>query len=218
MGKTARTKLALTILLVLLSAILAGIVWPRPVISPVGETLPEPGSTSPPLSLDPLIRPPLGDALSRISKKPFGIKISTASSPVSPERFNGYHTGVDFEILPGEEDTAVPVMAICSGPLLMKKTAAGYGGVAVQECELEKQTVTVIYGHLGLASISIQTGTEMAAGEAFAVLGRGYSSETDQERKHLHLGIHKGASLSILGYAQNEADLDDWLDAAIYLR
>ena len=33
----------------------------------------------------------------RITKKPFGIFITTQNSPVQPERFSGYHTGVDVE-------------------------------------------------------------------------------------------------------------------------
>ncbi|NTU99252.1 hypothetical protein HGA64_04600 [Candidatus Falkowbacteria bacterium] len=41
--------------------------------------------------------PPISDALSRVTKKPFGIKVSPKNSSVSPERFTGYHTGVDFE-------------------------------------------------------------------------------------------------------------------------
>lgn len=44
---------------------------------------------------------PLTDAAARITKKPFGIFITPQNSPVQPERFSGFHTGTDFEILPG---------------------------------------------------------------------------------------------------------------------
>jgi murein DD-endopeptidase MepM/ murein hydrolase activator NlpD len=161
---------------------------------------------------------PLSDALSRVTKKPFGLKVSPGHSPINPEKFSGYHTGVDFETLPSEADVDVSVMAVCTGPLLMKKIATGYGGVAVQECQLDNQIATIIYGHLRSAAIVPKVGEEMAAGQTFAVLGTGYSSETDGERKHLHLGIHIGSVINILGYVQNSADLSGWLDALKYLK
>lgn len=83
--------------------------------------------------------------------------------------------------------------ALCSGPLLEKITASGYGGVAVQEYELNNQPVTVVYGHVKLSSISIKSGQQLKAGDKLAVLGEGFSAETGGERKHLHIGIHKGA-------------------------
>ncbi|MCL5774898.1 MAG: hypothetical protein M1333_01655, partial [Patescibacteria group bacterium] len=58
-----------------------------------------------------LLFPPLDKALERVTKKPFGIKISPQNSPVSPERFSGFHTGVDFETFPDEQDTGVSVYA-----------------------------------------------------------------------------------------------------------
>jgi hypothetical protein len=169
-------------------------------------------STVPPLVL------PLSNALTRVTKKPFGIKVSPGHSPVSPEKFSGYHTGVDFETLPSEANSDVPVSAVCSGPLLLKEWATGYGGVAVEKCQLNKQTVTIIYGHLRYSSITPKVGTEMTAGQTFAVLGTGYSTETDGERKHLHLGIHLGSAINILGYVQNQTDLKNWLDALKYLQ
>jgi hypothetical protein len=50
-----------------------------------------------------------------VTKKPFGIRVSPSDSPVQPERFVGYHSGVDFEIKAGEEDQSLPVTAICAG-------------------------------------------------------------------------------------------------------
>ncbi|MFA6460620.1 MAG: hypothetical protein WCV73_05285 [Patescibacteria group bacterium] len=157
---------------------------------------------------------PLSSARERVTKKPFGIKISPQDSPVSPEKFSGYHTGVDFEILPGEEDAVVPVSAVCSGPLIFKSgSVSGYGGVASQRCELEQQTVTVTYGHLQFSSIKQTINTNLKAGEVFAALGRGYSTETDGERKHLHLGIYKGSGGSyLLGYVKTESALEGWFN------
>ena len=178
-------------------------------------------STASPASLAPAITPaqnisklagPISDFQSRVTKKPFGIYISPSHSPVSPERFTGFHTGADFETTPEEQNIDVPIYAICDGTLAVKKSASGYGGVAVQNCTINNQAVAVIYGHLRLASITANAGDAMTAGKQFAVLGTGYSSETDGERKHLHLGIHMGTSINILGYVQNQADLQNWID------
>ncbi len=165
-----------------------------------------------------LLTPPISSALSRVTKKAFGIYVSPGHSPVSPEKFSGYHTGVDFEILPGEENMDMPIFAACSGPLLLKRWVSGYGGVAVQQCQIASQDVTIIYGHLRLASIQPKIGDKISADEQFARLGTGYGPETDGERKHLHLGIHKGTNINLLGYVQNLADLNSWLDALKYLK
>ncbi len=164
-----------------------------------------------------ILTEPLAAAQERITKKPFGIYITPATSPVQPEKFTGYHTGVDFETTAAEQTTDVTIHAICSGPLAMKKYATGYGGVAVQSCMIANQKVTVVYGHLRLSSITASVGAELQAGNTIGVLGKGYSVETDGERKHLHLGIHKGTSINIKGYVQTRAELDQWLDAAKYL-
>jgi len=155
---------------------------------------------------------PLTDALSRVSKKPFGIKVSPGHSPVSPERFSGSHTGVDFEIQPGEENSDVPVSAICDGSVLATRRVSGYGGVLVQNCTIEKQTVTVLYGHLKLSSMKLKSGDTIKKAEHIGILGAAYSYDTDGERKHLHLSIHNGDKIVYLGYAQKESDLSSWLD------
>ncbi len=155
---------------------------------------------------------PISNALTRITKKPFGIKISPKTSPVQPERFSGYHTGTDFETTADEQKIDVPIYAICEGKLILKKIASGYGGVAVQACKINNQDVTVIYGHLRLTSIAAKLNQNIKAGEQLAVLGTGYSQETDGERKHLHLGIHKGKTITLLGYIQNQSQLNQWLD------
>lgn len=153
----------------------------------------------------------------RVTKKPFGIKITPANSPVQPERFSGFHTGVDFETFSDEQNADISIYAICSGPLKEKKWASGYGGVAVQACQIDNQDVTVIYGHLNLASIAVQQNQQIASNEKISILGKAFSTETDGERKHLHLGIHKGFAINILGYVQNSADLANWLDITEFL-
>ena len=161
---------------------------------------------------------PISSPFSRITKKPFGIYITKQNSPVRPEKFSGYHTGVDFETFDEEKDADVPVFAVCDGKLLEKKIATGYGGVAVQSCKIDAVNVTIICGHLKLDSISLKVGDDVKTGQQIGILGKGYSAETSGERKHLHFGVHKGSTINILGYVQKQSDLNNWLDAEKYLR
>src|SRR3989344_4019456 len=89
---------------------------------------------------------PLNNVLGRVTKKPFGIYITPKNSPVSPEKFTGWHTGADFEIFPGEENKNISVFAICSGKLLVKEFGRGYGGMAVESCGINNQSAMVVYG------------------------------------------------------------------------
>ncbi len=160
--------------------------------------------------------PPLPDAAARVTKKPFGIYVTPQNSPVQPERFTGYHTGADFETFPNEQNATVAVHAVCNGTFRLKEYASGYGGVAVEQCTLNGSPITVIYGHLNAATITPNVGDKISAGQAIGDLGKGYSVQTDGERKHLHLGFHKGAAINILGYVQNKADLAQWIDPCLY--
>lgn len=161
---------------------------------------------------------PISSAVARMTKKPFGIFVSPGNSPVSPERFSGYHTGLDFETFPDEQNSDVSVYAACSGKLLVKKWAGGYGGVAIESCEFRGQPVTVIYGHLNFESIIVATDSHLATGEFIGTLGNGYSVQTDGERKHLHFGIHKGSGIDLRGYVATKAELGDWMNPADYLK
>jgi len=160
---------------------------------------------------------PISSALTRITKKTFGLKVSPLNSPVTPEKFSGYHTGVDFETTPNEQNTDVSIYAVCAGSVILKKWASGYGGVLVQQCTLEGRNVTIIFGHIKLSSINSEVGQILAPGDLIGVLGKAKSNETDGERKHLHLGIHKGTDVNIRGYVQSESELGDWIDAQKYL-
>ena len=111
----------------------------------------------------------------------------------------------------------VSVGAICDGKLLLKEYASGYGGVAVEACVLKGAPVTVIYGHLKLSSIKANAGDKFFAGDTLGILGANKSSETNGERKHLHLGIHKGIGINILGYVQKQSFLSEWIDPCLYV-
>ena len=157
---------------------------------------------------------PISNARVRITKKPFGLFISPQNSPVSPERFTGYHTGVDFETFADEQNVDVPISAVCNGELIYKNRVSGYGGVAIQSCILNGQSITVLYGHLKLSSIMPALYATLTAGQKIGVLGQGYSTETDGERKHLHLSVHKGMAIELRGYVQKESELSAWFDFA----
>ncbi len=77
---------------------------------------------------------------------------------------------------------------------------------------INDKDVTVVYGHLRLSSITVKIGDELKTGEKLGVLGTRYSTETSNERKHLHLSIHIGTSINIKGYVQNKNDLIQWMD------
>lgn len=161
---------------------------------------------------------PITNAFDRVTKKTFGMEIHPETSPVEHDRFNGFHVGVDFETTENEQDTDVAVMTICDGPLVAKQFAKGYGGYALQSCQLDGKEVIVLYGHLRLTSIDAKLKQNLVRGETIGVLGTGYSAETDGVRKHLHLGVHRGKEVDIRGYVQKTSEVDGWLDVLPYLK
>lgn len=157
---------------------------------------------------------PIENGAQRVTKKTFGLYVTPQNSPVQPERFQGFHTGTDFETWPEEKNADVAIHAVCDGQILEKKIASGYGGVLVQRCNLpDGSPATVIYGHLKLTSIKKTIHDNLTANEEIGILGKGYSQETDEERKHLHLGIHRGVAINIKGYVPTSQQLADWIDA-----
>lgn len=160
---------------------------------------------------------PISNANTRITKKPFGIYISPGHSPISPERFSGYHTGADFEITNDELSQDVNVSAICDGKIIQKRSAQGYGGIIIEDCQSNGKDLKIIYGHISLAKSPANANQAVKKGDAIAVLGQAYSAETRGERKHLHLGIYQGQGLDIRGYVQNESQLVGWMDPEIFL-
>jgi hypothetical protein len=69
----------------------------------------------------------------------------------------------------------------------------------------------VLYGHLSLAKSLAVINQTYDGGDNIAVLGQGFSAETDGERKHLHLGIHKGSAIDYRGYVSSSSMLDGWI-------
>lgn len=159
-------------------------------------------------TIDQLVAP-IADFKTRITKKPFGIYITPQNSPVQPERFTGYHTGTDVEYQDVTED--VPVYALFDGKIVLSKTASGYGGVFMIDFTYEGVERCALYGHIRPSSLP-KLGTQATKGEQLGLLGTGYSTETDGERRHLHFAILSDNRLSILGYVQTKSQLSGWID------
>lgn len=166
-----------------------------------------------------LIHEPLANAQHRATPLSFGLKVSPdpAENPIDPpERFAGYHAALDLEVSQGEVDGDVPVYAICTGRVIYSGYAEGYGGLLVHRCKINKQDVTVLYGHLDPGNLPGESET-VRAGQTIGVLAPPKSYESGMNRKHLHLGIHKGKNLDLRGYVQTEEELDAYIDPATLL-
>lgn len=162
-----------------------------------------------------ILHDPLERLAERTIKKPFGILISQENFPIQPERFSGYHTGVDFEILPGEEKTNVFTHAVSDGTIVSVRKASGYGGVVVIQHVINGKKLYGIYGHLRLSSV-LPEGIHVKKGDVFGALGEGGTAETDFERKHLHFGLYQGEPPNILGYVENKNELSNWVDPMLF--
>lgn len=131
----------------------------------------------------------------------------------------GYYTGIAFESFEEErEGKEVPIYVFCEGLLVEKRSALGYGGIAIQECVLKGQTVHVLYGHMDLQSIEFNVGDELTPGTQLGNLGDHESDETAGATKQLHFAVHKGIKPDIRGYVQTEEELTEWIDPAVYFK
>lgn len=156
---------------------------------------------------------PVADFRVRVTKKPFGIYITPQNSPISPERFTGYHTGTDAEYQ--DITVNVPVYAVADGVVVLSRTASGYGGVFMIEISLNEEKHTILYGHIRPSSLP-KVGLKVAKGEQIALLGTGYNSETDGERRHLHFAVLADNSQNIKGYVPLKNQLSSWIDPLNY--
>jgi len=157
---------------------------------------------------------PLPNASSRPTPLHFGMYVTPdpKTNPIDPpERFIGYHVATDFEVYPNEADKEIPVYAVCAGKIHYSGFATGYGGVITEYCNLKGQDVTVIYGHLALASL-VPAGTVVGTGQTLASLGAAKSHDTDGNRKHLHFGIALEQANEMRGYVETEAEIKLFLD------
>ena len=157
--------------------------------------------------------PPIENGENRVTKKPFGIFITPLSSPVVNEKFTGFHTGTDFEVSIEEKDKEIVVRSICEGEILQVQEVSGYGGLIVQSCVINEEKVTVLYGHVNIESDNTtKIGDSIESGKEISILADENSRLSGFERKHLHLGIHKGNDIVYLGYVSSESQLEDWIN------
>ncbi|MEK7146266.1 MAG: M23 family metallopeptidase [Patescibacteria group bacterium] len=147
-----------------------------------------------------------------VNLKPFGIYITPQNSPVDPERFTGYHTGVDVEMNEADLSRDIWIYSVAQGVVVEAREADGYGGVVAIQHTIEGQAYVAIYGHLDVASLKVIPGQNVVAGTPMGLLGEGYTDETDGERKHLHFALIPGETVDLKGYVQSEAELSKWVD------
>src|SRR3989344_5973294 len=133
---------------------------------------------------------PIDEFKPRIKKKTFGPHITPQTSPVQPDRFYGYHTGVDVEYEDRNED--IPVRAIADGTIIFRGFASGYVGVIVILHFFNGTTLQALYGHLDPASLLSSGTSQVEAGEQTGISGAGYTKENDGTRKHLHFSLREG--------------------------
>ncbi len=195
-------------------------------VSPANTNAPDSANTniSPPIIANASVTPtpavvvPMADFYSRVTKKPFGIYITPATSPIQPEKFTGYHTGADAETTATEQKIDVPISAIANGTVVFAGHVNGYGGVIIIEHKIGTEKITALYGHVRQSSILVKVHDQVHPGDRIAVLGTGYTSETDGERKHLHLGILKGYVINYKGYVEVQSALSAWHDPVAWLK
>ena len=193
-------------------------------VTPLSTTIEHPASLAPtitpvatvaPPTASPVLIAPIAEFHQRITKKFFGTFVTPARSPVQPERFTGYHTGVDVEY--GDVSTDVPVVAVADGTVVQSGWVSGYGGLLVIKAMINQETVFILYGHVRMSSLPAP-GISVHQGKQIGVLGTGGTHETDGERHHLHFALYKGKSLDIRGYVPRLTDLATWIDPlSLYL-
>jgi murein DD-endopeptidase MepM/ murein hydrolase activator NlpD len=163
---------------------------------------------------------PLADFSSRQSFKSYSQYIDLAfyigKENLFPNRFTGYHAGIDLEILPGEENSPVPVYTVYSGKIIFSGTVSGYGGVVLEE--IDNSDLTALYGHINIIDTQYQVGEMAGSGSVLTYLGDGFTNQTGGERKHLHFAIYKGSGLYFKGYESTLSSLNQhWIDPEKYL-
>lgn len=200
----------------------------RPRISPLLSPSPEPtilpsSIPSLPSTSEPTVEPsstpvqtsiyyPMTRYEERITNRGHGKTITAADSePLAcGYPFTGFHVGDDLEVFPDELDAAVPVYAVADGTVRQVGNVNGYGGLIVIEHRLNDQVVTAYYGHVALGGVNLSADSQVKAGQRLAYLGANCSSQTSNERKHLHFAIRRGNSVNVRGYVPNENDLANW--------
>jgi murein DD-endopeptidase MepM/ murein hydrolase activator NlpD len=158
---------------------------------------------------------PIENYREQLTEKKFGQNIDAnfyrGRENLFPTKFLGLHAGDDLEIFPGEENKNVPVYATTTGTVSFSGNVSGHGGVIL--IDITGENLTALYGHLELRSALVKVGDRVSPGQLIAYLGRGFSSETSGERKHLHFAFHKGKNQYFRGHEPDQIALQqNWTD------
>lgn len=182
-------------------------------LAPSSAVLPEPsaatGSQTPSSSTvnQPAIFFPIAGYNERLTFKVFGQYVH--------DRFTGYHVGDDIEYTDTEQ--VIPVRAMADGEIEIREWVSGYGGLVRIKHVIDGQVIHSLYGHIALSSVSLKVGDHIKAGQFLANLGKGYSTETDGERHHLHFAIYAGNDNRINGYEQSSTGVSRWINPQMFL-
>lgn len=176
----------------------------KPTVSPTHSPSPTTIPTSTPTLID-----PIADFRHRVTKKFFGTYVSPGHSPVSPERFTGYHTGVDVEY--NDQKGDIPAVSIADGTVIYSGYVNGYGGFVAVQYTINTSQYIGTYGHLNPQSL-IASNQKVNLGQTIGLLGLAYSTQTAGERRHLHFGLIKGNTLDFRGYVTDSSKLSTWVN------
>ncbi|MEK7615572.1 MAG: M23 family metallopeptidase [Patescibacteria group bacterium] len=132
------------------------------------------------------------------------------------DRFSGYHVGDDIEVGPEDlsvgEVQEVPVLSIAAGTVRFVDWVSGYGGLIMIDHKVDGEIIHALYGHIDLSSTTLKVDDVVQRGQQIAVLGEGFTKETDGERQHLHFALYQGEGLRKQGYEQNPAAVRNWIN------
>jgi len=168
----------------------------------------------------PTIYYPLTNYQSRITNRGHGKSTTLADSEgfACGGQFEGIHVGDDLEITAAELKQEIPIYAISNGTVRQASVVGGYGGLLITQNKVDGEIVTAYYGHIDLKSIKYSAGQSFKAGNLLGYLGDNCTTETSNERKHLHFAIRKGTSIDVRGYLSNNSELNEWHDPAVLLK
>lgn len=168
----------------------------------------------------PAIYYPVTNYESRITNRDHGKSTTLADSEgfACGGQFEGIHVGDDLEVTATELEKEIPVYAISDGTVRQASDVGGYGGLLITQNTIGGEIVTAYYGHIDLKSLKFSTGQSFKAGNLLGYLGDNCTTETSEERKHLHFAIRKGTSIDVRGYLSNNNELSEWHDPAGFLK
>lgn len=214
-----KVKIILTLLI--LAAIIIGMVYRQKQPSTKSNTTTSQTAATPtvetspaPVTSAPTVYFPLTNYAERTTERVYGdyIAENSPNSFACGDDFQGYHNGDDLEIIGQELNQEVPVFAVADGTVLQANTVNGYGGLIIIQHTLNGQVVTANYGHINLEKTTVKKGDTVTAGQRLSQLGDDCSSQTSNERKHLHFAIHKGSNIVVAGYLSDKNQLTEWFN------